>query len=560
MINLFLYSFLIVLFFTPFGQFLRPNTSNNLYNFSSQLIYGSILLSFFALLINFFTPIDKIVSSLFILISIILLIKFRKIYLSKSYFLYLICSCLIISLLIAESDVYRPDAGLYHLPYIDILNNEKIIFGLSNLHFRYGHISIFQYFSAISNNYLFEINGIVFAQAVIASAIIINFLYLINQYNIKKEYNLHFFFLLFVTIFIFYKMIRYSEFGNDAPSHFIFFYLISEILKSKKIDNEKVCDFLLLSVFIILSKITLLFSAIISLMIIRYDNFKGIFKIKKFYFLVLFFSLWILKNLIVSGCMVYPVKSTCFNKLTWGNPSLTEKISYENEAWTKGWPDYDLKQAKKKEELINIKNYSKKFFWVEYWLKGHFFKILEIILPYISIVLVLFLIFKKLGIEKKNKNNHNKLIIILISILLISIIFWFLKIPVFRYGYSYIISFISLTFSYFLILNHGSFQKIYRIINFLLIVFLITFLSKNILRISKNNDNYYNYPWPKYYSMTEKNNKPNLGKIEIDGFTFYKPEKNGDFCMYFKSPCGHYGIRNLSKVSEIMSYKIIYPN
>ena len=43
MINLFLYSFLIVLFFTPFGQFLRPNTSNNLYNFSSQLIYGSIL-------------------------------------------------------------------------------------------------------------------------------------------------------------------------------------------------------------------------------------------------------------------------------------------------------------------------------------------------------------------------------------------------------------------------------------------------------------------------------------------------------------------------------------
>ena len=62
---------------------------------------------------------------------------------------------------------------------------------------------------------------------------------------------------------------------------------------------------------------------------------------------------------------------------------------------------------------------------------------------------------------------------------------------------------------------------------------------------------------PKYYSMTEK--KINLGKIEIDGFAFI-PEKNGDFCMYFKSPCGHYGRRNLSKVSEIMSYKIIYPN
>ena len=44
---------------------------------------------------------------------------------------------------------------------------------------------------------------------------------------------------------------------------------------------------------------------IIPLIIIRYDKIKSIFKIKKFYFLVLFFSLWILKNLYCSGLLYY---------------------------------------------------------------------------------------------------------------------------------------------------------------------------------------------------------------------------------------------------------------
>ena len=72
------------------------------------------------------------------------------------------------TLILSESNVYRPDAGLYHLPYIGILNSEKIILGLSNLHFRYAHTSILQYFSAASNNIIFGDNGIVFAQALIA--------------------------------------------------------------------------------------------------------------------------------------------------------------------------------------------------------------------------------------------------------------------------------------------------------------------------------------------------------------------------------------------------------
>ena len=56
-------------------------------------------------------------------------------------------------------NVNTPDAGMYHLPYVSILNIDKISIGINNIQHRYGFISILQYLSAISNNILFSKNG-----------------------------------------------------------------------------------------------------------------------------------------------------------------------------------------------------------------------------------------------------------------------------------------------------------------------------------------------------------------------------------------------------------------
>ena len=64
---------------------------------------------------------------------------------------------------------------------------KKIIVGLSNFHFRYGHISIIQYLSALSNNLLFKENGIVFGQALVATSVIINFSFKVYEYNKSKN-------------------------------------------------------------------------------------------------------------------------------------------------------------------------------------------------------------------------------------------------------------------------------------------------------------------------------------------------------------------------------------
>ena len=74
---------------------------------------------------------------------------------------------------------------------------------------------------------------------------------------------------------------------------------------------------------------------------LRKFNLFQIFKLKRFYFLIIFIVLWFVKNIIISGCIIYPVKSSCFKSLIWSDLKLVEHVSIENEAYTKAWPDYN---------------------------------------------------------------------------------------------------------------------------------------------------------------------------------------------------------------------------
>ena len=185
----------------------------------------------------------------------------------------------LVFLLIAKSTVYRPDAYLYHLPFINIINDHKIIFGLSNIHFRFGHISIIQYTSAIFNNFIFLKNKILLPTALIAAGIIVNFSYKLYKYLKNKKFNFHFYYLFFIIIFIAYKMNRYGEYGNDAPTHFLFFYLVSEIIKNIEYKSSTFSNLLLISIFIIMNKITMAFSIFLPFLMYKI-SFKKFFEYK----------------------------------------------------------------------------------------------------------------------------------------------------------------------------------------------------------------------------------------------------------------------------------------
>ena len=62
--------------------------------------------------------------------------------------------------------------------------------------------------------------------------------------------------------------------------------------------------------------------------------------------------MWTLKNIFVSGCILYPIKSSCLTNISWTDLDKAKEVSIENEAWAKGWPDYKRNNSKRKIKLI----------------------------------------------------------------------------------------------------------------------------------------------------------------------------------------------------------------
>ena len=74
----------------------------------------------------------------------------------------------------------------------------------------------------------------------------------------------------------------------------------------------------------------------------------------------------VFKNIIVSGCLIYPVEKLCFKNLEWTNIDQVKIVSEENEAWIKSWPNF------KNPNQISQKEYSANFNWIETWAKKPF--------------------------------------------------------------------------------------------------------------------------------------------------------------------------------------------
>ena len=405
-----------------------------------------------------------------------------------------------------------------------------------------------QYFSAFFNNFIFGNKGIILSIAIIASAIIVNFLSHAINYIKSRKFNFHSFYIFFILIFIAYKMNRYSEYGNDAPTHFLFFFLISEIIQAY---DKKEINFsskkLLLSIFIILNKITMAFAIFLPFIFLKKKIFFSIFKKPKFYFSIIFFLLWLVKNIIVSGCIVYPINQLCFKNLEWTNINETKRVSVENEAWTKAWPEFNNAGN------ISQAEYSQKFRWVKTWSGSHFKKIIKILIPYIIFLITTYLIiyFKYSNKEVFNHNILHKRFLILTVLMILFSIIWFLKVPVYRYGYSYFISFFALLFAYLCIYKHALKKNFYKFYKFFIIFFSVVFITKNTIKIFKAEDIKYINFFPKIIFL----DKSNVKKIKLDHFIY---NESNNMCGYNYSPCTHYEKLKL-KSKKFYNYNVIIP-
>ena len=541
---------LIFTTFYSFGFFI----SDKIYKKNKPDIFFKVLLGYIftgtiSLILHFFFKINDIISIGIIIIALfIFLLNYKKF--NKNEFLLLLIIIPIVSFLFFGYSEHPIDTNMYHHPYVSYLKSEKIIIGLANVQFRFGHISFLQYVQAIVTNDLLDLISL----ASINIIFYICFIYFIAFKIFKtKSFNFGFIAIILLGSFLLIKFARYREYGNDLIPLIVCMYFLIQILEVNENKFLSKNDLLNISIpfvaFMFSHKISYIFTILIFLPLLKFENFEIIKKIKLNYLLLflIIFVPWTVKNYITTSCLAYPLEFTCYSNSIFELQGMSEpsKASFLTEIWAKGFIDHPNWKE------LNLKDYISGYNWVGTWLNGHFIKILEITSPLFTLILVFTLylfINKKNYFSKKSKNQKKNKYIILWFGIVIGLFIWFSKAPIFRYGSFYIISFIII--SYVMILNYLVSEKQSTKIKFFKFIFLISLsfcLLKNIVRISNSDLQMFPKTVDKYNKQIVKDENQNKLKL-------LKAE-NG-LCYYTNSICSHEMPKNI-KVTKFKNYYIL---
>lgn len=524
-------------------------------HYTEIILIGLLFFIFTALLLNFFISLNKYLNTIIFLTGFVILFKYKKNinFISLTKLAVLISLIGYLTFILDQSN--RPDAGLYNLPFVSILNNEKIILGSVNLHFRFGHISSLQYLASLFNNFIFGDNGILIPLTIFFAVILVYFYY---EYKLCKNIFIKTYSILSI-IFILTSMNRYSGFGNDDPAHMLYLVVILNLLKiilnsnSDTTQNFNKLIFYSANTFLIKQfYILILFLPLI--IFLKYFKNITLFNRPNIFSLILV-MIWLFKNILVSSFVFYPISFTCLKSVSW-SPINTfsdpNKVSLESEAWAKSWPD----RADKSE---NFKQYLSNYKWLGTWSKNHLKVVIKKIFPLIFIIF-LFITFLYLKISKKELISTNKYLNYTFYIHIIFFLIWFLKFPTYRYGAAYL----GVTFILFSLITINKFNIKYdflKFFNIILIGLIIIISLKNFGRVYKNiNSTYLDYPWPKKNSFTDSNLRNDNKPVLIDNEIIYYEASPYSLCMYSKSPCTHFRDLDINRKLTFGKYKIYYFN
>lgn len=281
--------------------------------------------------INFFSPINTIyIKILFVIFLFINLLDLRFVF-DRDYVVNLGIIPFILSISSYGINIAQ-DAGLYHLNVQSWIREEKIHFGLSNIHSRYGYSSLFDYISSnfwLDNNFLL-IHFINLTFIVLFFAFIYKNLFLKENVFLKNLSTL-------VIIFGILDNLGLSGGKNgfidieavtkyDTPFAIIYFItgclIINNIFNS---DYEILPLSVILYLLIFAIQLRIFGVTLIPLFLIlsgRVLKKYGLIKLLRPALVpVVFIFLWIIKNILITSCLFFPVEELCFQSLPWSDVS-----------------------------------------------------------------------------------------------------------------------------------------------------------------------------------------------------------------------------------------------
>ncbi len=408
----------------------------NKVNHSFLLIKFSLILSMFILfggVINLFFPISDTIVGIIYFIGLIIfiskLIKKENIIELKWIFIFF----LFITLYLYNSG--NNNDFSYHSHHISLYKNynlfnfnQNVIDGRIKYNSSYLLLNSLTY---LSNLFI----SIKFLSAFIFGLFILDIRKLIqNQQNpfIIKILS------LFALICFLLTLSKFKNIGTDYTAHLIYislilFYLVSSNLNKNFFESK---DFFLIFCSILSLLVILKISMILcSLLLFHYlfilykkKNFFNVFSIYLFFPIILVL-IWVFQNYILSKCLIYPLSQLCFLDY----PEL-KSVVFEHNMINLFAKSVKINYWEQPIETLQEMNFIGH--WFPFWMKDHFWKILEKFTP----AMILFYIFSFKFIQKKtNKLQLIESQKIFLIILFITLIIWFIQTPAMRFGFSYLI-------------------------------------------------------------------------------------------------------------------------
>lgn len=556
--------------------FTRFLLDSKVYNPGLIGLFGFLVLFFISLFFHFFINLHQYFNLLILFIGLIIGLKYLNLFKNiKEYkFLFLLFS-IIFLLSIFTSRTYA-DYEWYHLPYLNYLTNFKIIFGLVNFsnNYVYGHgwLDIIGLF----NLPIIETRGITSLPIIFYFYFITFFLHeLFNSKNLQlRIYSL---FTITLTFVVFNRL---KDFGADIQPTFtisiLIFFILKYILENQ--DNsilKYVVVFFFYSCILRIGSIVIL-PIFIFFLIFNFNKYLYDFlrkNLKLYIFLILFFFIFLTKNLITSGCFFYPIPMTCFenNTISWASPKENVKERFEFlSAISKRWKFYSIEEGQLENKYSYYPQLEKKiilapkaynsihFFWIKYFFYDHDYKrLLNLFL--LSIIFFSFLFFTFTNYESSKNKNANYFNYFLIT-LLISILLWFFNSPQMRYG-GYPI-FAALIYGIAILFYHGRHlieNKFIIFKMFFLILGIIFFGFKNINNTVYDvlNNNFSNFPWPNLTNKLENEDyySKNYSGVNVNFIT-----KNDDILPGSPKTCGKVPMPCLASGREVCITKLSQKN
>lgn len=320
-----------------FYFFSKKKSFTNLENYNLFLKFTYPIISMFfignsLIFLNFFFNLRDLIIYLFIVLFGISFINFFSLPAKKFIFRYFFITLPINFILTISTygQIAHYDATVYKLQYQAWLQESKIVFGHANFRDLFGYTGIMEYIASVA-----WINEDLIVVHLLSVTIFTVFYSFIVVYSLQTKSKFLFFSSLFILIYSFLDnfgvgggangFLKFQMTGTyDLIFGIVLFFANIIIFQNIIESSYSKVNYFLVSLLLLFSFQIRIFAVASFGLFLFYSysylnktksDLKSIFKINTLLFLV--FGNYILRNFIISGCLILPVNLSCINSVYW---------------------------------------------------------------------------------------------------------------------------------------------------------------------------------------------------------------------------------------------------